>query len=77
MEPHIHSMANLFSQLGLPAGPADIERFISASRPLGVGITVECAPFWSEPQRSFLKEQMILDADWTGVIDELSARLSR
>ncbi|WP_172204322.1 DUF2789 domain-containing protein [Niveibacterium sp. COAC-50] len=77
MESHIHSMANLFSQLGLPAEPADIERFISASRPIGGGLTVECAPFWSEAQRVFLKEQIILDADWAGVIDELNSRLSK
>jgi len=77
MEPHIHTMANLFSQLGLPAEPADIERFISAGRPLGDGITVECAPFWTNAQRVFLKEEFVLDADWVGVIDELNARLSK
>lgn len=34
------------------------------------------APFWTPAQRSFLKEEIIDDADWAGVIDELNARLS-
>jgi hypothetical protein len=32
-------------------------------------------PFWTEAQRSFLKEEIIEDADWAAVIDELNGRL--
>ncbi len=76
MEAQTHSMANLFAQLGLPATPADIDNFIAERRHLCQGITICDAPFWTEMQRRFLKEGIILDADWTGVIDQLNARLS-
>jgi hypothetical protein len=76
MEAHIHSMVNLFAQLGLSTNPMDIENFISAQRPLSRGTTVESAPFWTEAQKTFLKEEIIWDADWVGVVDELNARLS-
>ena len=76
MEAHIHSMANLFAQLGLSTDPMDIENFIVAQGPLSRGTTVESAPFWTEAQKAFLKEEIIWDADWAGVVDELNSRLS-
>jgi len=75
MEANIHSMANLFAQLGLSTEPTDINNFITARRPLGTGITIDCAPFWTEAQKTFLKEEIFFDADWVGVVDELNARL--
>jgi len=71
-----HTMSNLFAQLGLSAEPAAIEEFIAAHRPLGNGTALYRAPFWSASQRTFLKEEIIEDADWAGVIDELNSRLS-
>lgn len=38
MEANQHTMANLFSQLGLANGPQDIDAFIAAHRPLANGI---------------------------------------
>jgi hypothetical protein len=76
MEAHTHSMANLFAQLGLSAEPTDIDSFITSRRPLSHGITLDCAPFWTEAQKTFLKEEIIWDADWVGVVDELNSRLS-
>ncbi|MFC5300610.1 DUF2789 domain-containing protein [Azospira restricta] len=76
MDAHLHTMNNLFAQLGLPADDADIERFIAAHRPLGNGVALYRAPFWSPAQRAFLKEEIIEDADWASVIDELNSRLS-
>ena len=76
MEANLHSMSSLFDQLGLPSEPTDIENFIAIHGPLGEGIVLYRAPFWSASQRAFLKEQIIDDADWAGVIDELNARLS-
>lgn len=77
MEAQIHSMANLFAQLGLSAEPADIDNFIIERRPLSNGITICGAPFWTEVQSRFLQEEIIWDADWVGVIDELNSRLSK
>ena len=76
MEAHLHTMSNLFAQLGLPADPTAIDDFISAHRPLASGVALYRAPFWTATQRAFLKEEIIEDADWAGVIDELNARLS-
>jgi len=75
MDANLHSMSNLFAQLGLPADAAAIEEFISRHRPLGNGVALYRAPFWTEAQRSFLKEEIIEDADWAAVIDELNGRL--
>jgi hypothetical protein len=76
METHLHTMSNLFAQLGLPSEPAAIDHFIAAHRPLDHGVALYRAPFWNTSQRTFLKEEIIEDADWAGVIDELNVRLS-
>jgi len=70
-----HTMNNLFAQLGLPSEDAAIDRFIAAHRPLESGIALYRAPFWSAMQRNFLKEEIIEDADWSAVIDDLNGRL--
>lgn len=75
MEVNLHSLGSLFDQLGLPSEPAAIEEFIATHRPLGDSIALYRAPFWSASQRGFLKEEIIEDADWAGVIDELNSRL--
>lgn len=75
MESNLHSMSNLFAQLGLPSEPAAIEDFIASHRPLGDDVALYRAPFWSAAQRDFLKTEIIEDADWAGVIDELNGRL--
>lgn len=76
MDAHLHTMNNLFAQLGLPADDAAIDRFIATHRPLGHDVALYRAPFWTPSQRAFLKEEIIEDADWAAVIDELNSRLS-
>lgn len=76
MEANLHTMNNLFAQLGLPADDAAIDGFIAAHRPLGHGVALYRAPFWTPAQRTFLKEEIIEDADWAEVIDELNLRLT-
>jgi len=76
MNTQMHTMSNLFAQLGLPADETGIEDFIARHRPLDNDIALYRAPFWSASQRAFLKEEIIEDADWAGVIDELNGRLS-
>ena len=75
MQAQLHTMNNLFSQLGLPSEEEAIERFIASHRPVENGIALYRAPFWSASQRAFLKEEIIEDADWASVIDELNGRL--
>jgi len=75
MQAQLHTMSNLFAQLGLPSEEAAVENFIAAHRPLENEIALYRAPFWSDAQRAFLKEEIIEDADWAAVIDELNGRL--
>ena len=76
MQAQLHTMNNLFAQLGLPSDEAGVESFIASHRPLDNGVALYRAPFWSASQREFLKEEIIEDADWAAVIDELNGRLS-
>ena len=75
MQAQLHTMSNLFAQLGLPSDPTAIEDFIASHRPLEGSTALYRAPFWSAMQRGFLKEEIIEDADWSAVIDELNGRL--
>lgn len=72
--PH-KDLGMLFEQLGLPADPASVDEFIAQHRPLPNHMKVSEAPFWSEAQGSFLEEQLLDDAEWAPVVDELNARL--
>jgi hypothetical protein len=71
----MHTLPQLFAQLGLPSELPAIDAFVSAHRPLANGVALYRAPFWTPAQRSFLKEEIIEDADWSAAIDELNARL--
>ncbi|MBL8403705.1 MAG: DUF2789 domain-containing protein [Dechloromonas sp.] len=75
MQAPLHTLNNLFAQLGLPSGDAAIDAFIASHRPLDNGIALYRASFWSAAQRDFLKEEIIGDADWAAVIDDLNGRL--
>lgn len=72
MDANRHTMSHLFAQLGLPADALSIDEFIRLHRPLGNEVALYRATFWTEAQRRFLKEEIIGDADWAGVIDELN-----
>lgn len=68
------SMTNLFLQLGLAAGKDDIAAFIRDHQ-LPEAVLVSEAPFWSDGQRQFLREEWREDADWAIVVDELNEAL--
>jgi hypothetical protein len=75
MEAFQHTLASLFEQLGLPSSPADIRQFIDAGRPVPDDIALHAAPFWSPSQSAFLQENILKDADWAMVIDQLNVAL--
>lgn len=75
MESQMHTMSNLFAQLGLPSEPSAIERFIQTHSPLQSGTMLCDAPFWTPVQAVFLRDEILNDADWAEVIDELNALL--
>lgn len=75
MEAPIHTMSDLFAQLGLPSDQGSIDHFIASHRPLTAGVLLSEAPFWTPVQATFLCEELLEDADWAEVIDELNAEL--
>ena len=76
MESPVHTMSALFEQLGLPADDAAIAAFIRSHTPLPPETSLQEAPFWSPAQRALLQGEICVDADWAGVIDQLSLSLS-
>lgn len=77
MQPPIHSLAALFKQLGLPNEPRDIEAFVSSHGPLKANIALADAFFWTPAQAAFLREEILEDADWAEVVDQLNLMLRR
>lgn len=75
MDSPFHTMNDLFAQLGLPSDQASIDHFITTHRPLTAGVLLSEAPFWTPAQAAFLSEELLEDADWAEVIDELNAEL--
>lgn len=75
MESSIHSLNNLFAQLGLLSDQAAVELFIKAHSPLATNVLLSDAPFWTAAQASFLREEILNDADWAEVIDQLNTKL--
>jgi hypothetical protein len=71
-----HDLSALFSQLGLPDSPAEIQQFILRHRPLPQTLNLSEAPFWNDSQVAFLREQWHADdGDWVVQIDQLNALL--
>lgn len=68
-------LGTLFEQLGLPGDEASIDAFIASHHPLPDNVKVSEAPFWNEAQGRFLKEELLDDADWAPIVDELNVRL--
>lgn len=75
MEGPAHNLKSLFAQLGLPSDDAGIARFIDTHGPLPESTLLPDAPFWSRSQAAFLREEILEDADWAPVIDELNVDL--
>ena len=70
-----HSLAALFKQLGLAHDQASIERFIKQHAPLADDCRLANAPFWDKAQAAFLCEEILEDADWAEVVDQLNLLL--
>lgn len=75
MEKPVHQFTELFDQLGLPAELNAINHFIDIHTPLAPDITLADAPFWTASQAAFLREEILEDADWAEVIDQLNSAL--
>lgn len=71
-----YTMNELFAQLGLDNSDEAIIQFIKTHQ-LDDNTTLFDAPFWSEQQRMFIKEEWRRDAMWSLAIDELNERLHK
>ena len=70
-----HNMASLFAQLGLKNSNEEIESFIVSNRGIPENQALADADFWSDGQAQFLQEAIVLDSDWSEVVDSLDALL--
>jgi hypothetical protein len=77
MDTPVHTLSQLFAQLGLPDDPESIERFIAEHAPLPGDVILPHAPFWTEAQAAFLHAAWKSDADWVPFVDTLDAMLRR
>ncbi len=72
-----HSVSDLFAQLGLPNEERDIQQFTGAHRPMPDNVRLADAPFWTEAQARFLRDEILEDADWAEVVDQLNLMLHK
>ena len=75
MDQPIHQFSDLFAQLGLPSDEPSIQQFIAEHSPLRSDIYLADAPFWTDSQAAFLKEEKLGDADWAEQVDQLNLAL--
>ncbi|MCM2363742.1 MULTISPECIES: DUF2789 domain-containing protein [unclassified Pseudomonas] len=75
MESPVHSLPSLFKQLGLPDDPKSIDQFLASHSPLKPDLKLADAFFWTDSQSALLREEILDDADWAVVVDELNLML--
>ncbi|WP_367395344.1 DUF2789 family protein [Cupriavidus sp. Agwp_2] len=55
MTTQLHSLAELFAQLGLPSDESDVKAFVAKRSPLPLDIELWEASFWTPAQASLLR----------------------
>jgi Protein of unknown function (DUF2789) len=75
MEMFAHRFSALFAQLGLANEVEAIKAFIDTHAPLADSVSLEDASCWTASQAQMIKEELINDADWAEVIDQLNLAL--
>lgn len=75
MNTPVHQFSEFFAQLGLPAGEQEVRQFMAAHTPLAENIALADALFWTQAQAAFLREEILKDADWAEIIDQLNLSL--
>ena len=75
MDQPVHRFTELFLQLGLPSDAQGIQQFLATHTPLAGELALADAPFWSAAQAAFLRQQLLADADWAELVDQLNLAL--
>jgi hypothetical protein len=71
----MYHFSDLFAQLGLPSEHFEIVHFLTVHTSMADGFRLPDAPFWTTSQASFLRESLLQDSDWSGLVDQLSKAL--
>jgi hypothetical protein len=71
----IHHFSDLFAQLGLRDDPASIAEFLTKHSAMATGMRLPDAPYWTPAQAQFLRESLLQDSDWAGLVDQLAKAL--
>lgn len=71
-----YTINELFAQLGLEDSDEFIAKFVKQNQ-LDKDTLLSDAPFWSEKQRMFIKDEWRRDAMWSLAIDDLNERLHK
>jgi len=77
MNSSYHRFSELFLQLGLPADVEGIKHFLDSHRLRDSSVRLEDAPFWTKAQATLLRDEILQDADWAEVVDQLNVALRR
>jgi hypothetical protein len=72
-----HTLPNLFKQLGLADDAESIDKFIATHSPLKPELHLADAFFWNKSQADFLRDDILDDADWAEVVDQLDVLLRK
>ncbi len=75
MRGNVHTLSDLFKQLGLPSDPQSIADFIARHEGACRDCALPHAPIWTESQKNFLCEAIAEDADWALPAETLSSLL--
>ena len=66
---------DLFNQLGLQSDSESVKLFIEKNELFDASLRLDEAPFWSESQAALLRDEILKDADWAEVVDQLNVAL--
>lgn len=77
MNSSYHRFSELFLQLGLPGDVEGIKHFLDSHRLVEPSVRLEDAPFWTESQATLLRDEILQDADWAEIVDQLNVALRR
>jgi len=76
MNNSVHTMTDLFLQLGLPADGPSIAAFIEQHAGACQTCALPYATIWTDSQRAFLTEAISEDSDWAIPAEQLTGLLS-
>ena len=63
--------------MGLPEDALSIDQFITSHSPLKADVLLADALFWTPAQAQFLREEILDDADWAEIVDQLNLLLRK